>query len=153
MFSCRWDEFEYEDKYTGDLLHSPLHSSDGVGLPPALRRRWQQQNRKTINILFVQTLFCRRKSKLFVEAGIVLAIYPVGSISSVVDCCLLRSKMHKSCLIWTSFKSNSINSDWRLSNNILKTKSNDCLLGSRNHVISGLFKLLGFILFSVPRAT
>ena len=101
----------------------------------------------------MQTLFCRRKSKLFVEAGIVLAIYPVGSISSVVDCCLLRSKMHKSCLIWTSFKSNSINSDWRLSNNILKTKSNDCLLGSRNHVILGLFKLLGFILFSVPSAT
>ena len=100
----------------------------------------------------MQTLFCRRKSKLFVEAGIVLAIYPVGSISSVVDCCLLRSKMHKSCLIWTSFKSNSINSDWRLSNNILKTKSKYCLLWSRNHVISGLFKLLEFILFFSPES-
>ena len=55
-----------QDKYTGDLLNSPLHSSDGDGLPPALRRRWQQQNRKTINKLFARTLVLE-KNALFLR--------------------------------------------------------------------------------------
>ena len=42
----------------------------------SLCRQWQQQNRKTINLLFVQTSFCRRKSELFAGVEIVLAIYP-----------------------------------------------------------------------------